>query len=173
MSDALSEATDAWPTATLDPVARLRALAAGLPGVVLHERTLDAPFDVVWGFVGDLERSVPAFDRSVASIEVLSRHGDRLRVRAASTWRMGFVPLDFDVELTSGWCWMVSRPRLHVVGMAAVAAGPGTRYAHLEGTAVASRLLRPVLRATTVRHRRHVLSDVDGIERVLGRGRSL
>lgn len=135
---------------------------------MLHERTLDAPFDVVWGFVGDLERSVPSFDRSVASIEVLSRHGHRLEVRASSTWRAGFLPLRFEVDLDPGWCWMVSRPRLHVVGMAAVADGPRTRYAHLEGTAVPSRLLRPLVRATKVKHRVHVPADVDGIERALG-----
>lgn len=158
-----------WPVATLDPVARLRVLAAGLPGVELHERRLAAPFDEVWGFVGDLERSVATFDRTVSSIRIVSRDGARLRVRAGGTWRTGFVPVRFDVDLEPGWCWMVSRPQFYVVGMAAVPDGEGTRYGHLEG--MTRRMLHPLARATRFTHRRHVVSDVDGIERALGLGR--
>jgi len=157
-----------WPAATLDPIARLRVLAAGLPGTVVEERRWDLPFDRVWGFVGDLERSVPTFDRSVGSIRALAREGSRLLVRAGGTWRTAYVPARFDVDLEPGWCWMVSRPRFYVVGMAAVPDGDGTRYAHLEGVALAGRALQPLARATTFKHRRHVAHDVGGIERALG-----
>lgn len=170
---ARAAADEPWPTATLAPAARIRALAAGLPGTVVEERVLDAPFARAWGFIADLERSVPTFDRDVARLQVTDRRGTRLRARARSSWRLGGLPLIFDVDLEPGWCWMVARPRLYVVGMAA-APLPGdrgrTHYLHMEGVPFAGRLLGPVARATRVRHRRHVASDVDGIERALARG---
>jgi hypothetical protein len=160
-----------WPTATLTPGARLRALAAGLPGVVAERRELVAPFEQVWGFIADLATSVPTFDSSVASLEVLSQDGTHLRARARSGWGVLRMPLVFDIDLEPGWCWMVSRPRLYVVGMAAEPhpddAGR-TVFTHLEGVPFGGRVLGPVARATRVVHRRHVSSDLDGIERALG-----
>lgn len=159
---------ETWPIATLSPTGRARALAAGLPGAVLQEGVIDAPFGEVWGFVGDLQRSVPSFDETVAQLRIVDRDGTRLRVRARSSARMGRLPLDFDVDLEDGWCWMVARPRIYVVGMAAEPdpSDPGrTRYAHLEGLTIRPRALA---RATRWRSRRHVASDVAGIERGLG-----
>ena len=163
-------ASDPWPTATLAPGARIRALGAGLPGVVVEERVLDAPYERVWAFIADLERSVPTFDRLVARVRVTSGDGARLRAHTKSTWRLAGAALSFDVDLEPGWCWMVSRPRLYVVGMAAepVPDDPGrTRYLHLEGVPFGGRVLGPVARATRLRHRRHVAADVDGIERAV------
>lgn len=166
----LAAGEEPWPTARLSPAARLHALAAGLPGTVVEERVLDAPFERAWGFIADLERSVPTFDRDVARLRVTGRRGTHLQARATSSWRHGRLPLDFEVDLEPGWCWMVSRPRLYVVGMAA-APLPGdperTHYLHMEGVPFAGRVLGPVARATRVRHRRHVAADVDGIERAL------
>lgn len=159
-----------WPTAELDRIARLRVLAAGLPGVVLRERTIDTPFDRVWAFVSDFERSVPAFDADVASLKIRHREGDRLRIVARGSWRLLRVPLAFDVDVHPGWCLMVSRPRLYVVGMAAEPDGDRTRFGHLEGVVGDTRYLGPVLALTRVRHRRHVTHDLDGIERELGLG---
>ena len=166
-----------WPAARLGTVARLHALAAGLPGAAVHERVIDAPFDDLWAFVSDLERSVPAFDRSVARVRIEARAGDNVRMR---TWAPHVpVPLPMDAVLRPGWCVMTSRPTLHVVAMAAEPTDDGrTRYAHLEATAIAGprvvrALLRP-LRALTHRYlaRRHVPGDVDGIERHLAAARS-
>lgn len=157
-----------WPTAELSHLGRVRALAAGLPGAVLQEGLIDAPFADVWGFISDLERSVPAFDDVVARLRVTRRDGTRLRIATRASWRMAGLPLGFDVDLEDGWCWMVSRPGIYVVGMAAEpdpADAGRTRYAHLEGITVRPRLLA---RATRVRSRRHVASDVAGIERALG-----
>lgn len=159
---------ETWPTAVLGPLGRARALAAGLPGTALQEGVIDAPFDRVWGFVADLERSVPAFDDVVARLRIVDRDGARLRIRTRASWRMAGLPLDFDVDLEDGWCWMVSRPRIYVVAMAAEPDpdDPGrTRYAHVEGITVRPRALA---RATRLRSRRHVASDVAGIERALG-----
>lgn len=154
-----------WPVARLHPISRLRALAAGLAGVAIEERQLDASFESVWGFIADLERSIPTFDRSVASIRILDSNGSRLRIRAVSSWRVGFVPVHFDVQLEPGWCWMVSRPRLYVIGMAAVPDGDGTRYAHMEGFSIPGRPFRPLLRFLASRYARHIRADLDGIER--------
>jgi hypothetical protein len=157
----------AWPVASLDPVARLRALAAGLPGVSLEERQLASPLPQVWDFISDLERSIPSFDRSVASIRVLERNDTHLRIQAQSTWRSAFRPMRFEVDLEPQWCWMVSRPTLYVVGMAAVSRGDGTLFGHLEGFSIPWRPLRPLLRLSRLKHRRHIHSDLDGIERAV------
>jgi hypothetical protein len=138
-----------WPTAGLDPA---------------------APFDTVWGFVSDLPSSVPRFDRDVASIEILERDGDRLKIISRSA--LARIPIRLDVELRAGWCWMVARPQIYVVGMAAIPAGQHTRFAMLEGVSLAGpRLLRsalaPVDAISRWRHRRHLPVDLDAIERAL------
>jgi hypothetical protein len=152
-----------WPTAELDPVRRLRVLAGAVGSVALVEHEIDAPFERVWSFIADLERSVPAFDFSVRSVELRpGPHGLRALATTAGLGRRTL----FDVELTDGFCWMQSP--WYVVGMAAAPDpdGAGTRYAHLEG--VPRRgfgLLRPVFRAM-------VASDVRGITRLVTRGGS-
>lgn len=169
---------DVWPTARLDRVARLRALAAGLPGTAVVERVIDAPFEDTWDFVADLERSVPIFDRDVSHLRVLRRDGTRLRIRANAAAKFLWFPSWFDVDLEHGWCVMRSRPQAYVIVMAAEPAGDGaTRFCHLEGIAVPGPrlvrwLLRPVLALSRWRHRRHLPHDVDAIERhVTGRPR--
>ncbi len=158
----------AWPTARMDPLAKLRALEAALPGVAMHERVIDAPFDDVWGYVSDLETSVPEFERDVSRLRIVRSAGEQLRVHS---WSPGVpVPLGFDVTLRPGWCWMVSTPRLYVVGMAAVPEGrqgERTRFGHLEGFVVGG----PLLRLSWWRHRRHIVRDLDGIERGVARRR--
>jgi hypothetical protein len=160
-----------WPAVELDRVAQLRVLSRALSGVALAERTIAAPFDVVWGFVADLPNSVPQFDRDVASIEIVERDGERLKVVS----RPPLLPIPFrlDVELREGWCWMVAHPQLYVVGMAAVPAGEHTRFAMLEGVSFAGpsalrSMLAPVSAISRWRHRRHLPHDLDGIERALG-----
>jgi hypothetical protein len=149
-----------WPTAELDPVRRLRVLAGAVGSVALVEQQIDAPFERVWSFIADLERSVPAFDFSVRSVEL--RQGPR-GLRAVATTAGVSRRTVFDVELTEGFCWMQSP--WYVVGMAAAPDpdGPTTRYAHLEG--VPRRgfgLLLPLFRAM-------VGSDVRGITRIVTR----
>lgn len=157
-----------WPAAELGDIARLRVLAAALPGVAVHERLIDAPFDEVWRFVGDLERSAPTFDRDVTWLRIKERDGDRLRIVAGGPSWAFRAPLAFEVHLRPGWCWMVGRRQLYVVGMAAEPDGERTRFAHLEGVGGAARWLRPVHAISRWRHEHHLPHDVDGIERALG-----
>jgi hypothetical protein len=143
-----------WPDAELDPLARLGLVQATMPGSALAEAVIDAPFEDVWGYVSDLERSVPEFDRLVRRIRIRSRRPDvgdgaeRLDVQA---WEVGLpVPLRFDVRLEPGLCLMRGWGRLYFVGMAARPEGDRTRFRHVEGVPLpGARLLRPVFRRTT------------------------
>ena len=161
-----------WPTADLDRVQRLRVLEAALPGTVLVEYRVERPFDEVWGWLADLEQSGPAFDSDVHRLNIVQRDGSSLRIRANGPWWVAHLPLPFDVELTEGWCWMVSRPQVYVVGMAAEPDGDATRCGHLEGVALpGSRwtraLAEPVHTLSRWRHQHHVPADVAGIQRSL------
>jgi len=120
-----------WPAVELGPVQRLRVLAASIPGAVVRERVMEAPFDAVWGVAGDLEGGVPRFEPLVARARIVWRHGDRLTLH---TWSPAGMPVRFDVELRPGWCLMQETRHLYLVGMAAQPEGPSrTRFAHLEG----------------------------------------
>jgi hypothetical protein len=171
-------AAEAWPAARLDGIARLRVLAAALPGVVLHERILDHPFDAVWAVATDFEVRVPQWEADVSAArvrrrELLAPDHERIDLIAHGPRWMGGRAIGFDVDLEPGWCWMVARrPQVYVVGMAAIPEGDGTRFAHLEGVVLAAPgwaapLARPVLAVSRWRHRHHVPKDVDAIERVL------
>ncbi len=150
-----------WPVAELDPIRRLDVLAAALPGVVVQHTVLDAPFAEVWPFLTDFERSVPSFDSSVRRVVVRSRTDAHVRLTA---WSFPGLPgLRFEVDVEPGFCWMRSRWRVYVVGMAAVPDGARTRVAHLEGSALpGARLLRWFVA-------REVASDVAGMHRILDR----
>lgn len=147
----------AWPEASVDAVARLRALAAGLPHVFLAECVLDAPFERVWEIVGDLERGVPRFETSVRSARITAREGERLRLETRH-------PLGprarFEVLLRPGLC--VMRARFADVGMAAAPEPEGgrTRLAHYEGTRLLGRLAWPLLR-------RNIAADFAALRRLL------
>ena len=135
-----------WPVAEVDRVARLRALAAGLPHIAWVEGVIEAPFDRVWAVAGDMEHGVPRFESHVRSVRILSRDGESLRL-VARVGRLG-LPVRLDVLLRPGWC--VMRGRFSDIGMAAVDTGDGrTRFAHFEGLrglrAVSRQILGPNL----------------------------
>ena len=123
-----------WPLAALGPIARARVLAATVPSAASVEGVLDAPYDVVWPWVADLEHSVPRFDAQVRALRVLERRpegdAEALHIRATS---MG-MRLPFDVRLENGFCLMQARLRLYLVVMAAEPADDGahTRFFHME-----------------------------------------
>lgn len=158
----------AWPVAGLDPVRRLRIVESQLPGVGATERLIDAPFDRVWSFVADIERSVPAFDPLVARVEVRGREpadgGERLSIL---TWGRGLpVPVPLDMRLEDGLCLMQGTGRWiragwFLVGMAARPVGDRTLFRHVEGTGLpGTRRLRWLFERTS-------RQDVDGIERAV------
>ncbi|MBK7949762.1 MAG: hypothetical protein IPK00_13690 [Deltaproteobacteria bacterium] len=126
-----------WPSAHIDAVARLRAIAAARPHLAYRERTVAAPFELVWSIFGDLEHAVPEFDRYVRWIRITARDGERLALESG-----GPVPglrMRFEAIHRPGFC--VMRAFAAEVGMAASPIGPAaTRIAHFEG----SRFLGPV-----------------------------
>ncbi len=167
----MTQLDERWPSVALDPLMRLRVLGASLAGVAFQERTLAVPFEEVWSFISDLERSVPSFDPLVRSVQVLERSddGEHLVIRARPS------PFLFRVELTEGLCLMHSA--VFMVVMAAEPVGPGaTRFGHLEGVPTAGpRVLqavqRPIVRSLRPLHRRNVRHDIDGIVRCLSEER--
>jgi hypothetical protein len=127
-----------WQPVDLDPVRRLRVLAATVPGgAIFTEAVLDASFDRVWAVVADLEHELPLLVRDVRSMRIVATDGDRLQ--ADATGHFGLRDR-FDIVLRPGWCVMQSS-RV-VGGMAALAEGERTRFAFFGGLRVpGSRLL--------------------------------
>ena len=131
-----------YPTVELDPVRRVRVLAAGIPGAAVAEATLDAPFDAVWESVTDFERDVPKIEVFVGSARVLRREGERLDLEVKAPLRR---PERMRVVLRRGWCLMESDSGIAV--MAAKPEGDKTRFAHLEAVRLpGGRFAGPLLR---------------------------
>ncbi|MEU3659498.1 hypothetical protein AB0E77_06985 [Streptomyces sp. NPDC032940] len=120
--------TTNWPTAELDPVRRLRVMAAGLHAVMYAEAHVDLPAADVWAVAGDLERELPHLLPTLREFRCRPCGGDRFHGQALGPFGH---TARFDVLLQPGWCLMQSE---HVVGgMAAVPEGSGTRFAVLGG----------------------------------------
>ncbi|KUJ69017.1 hypothetical protein ACZ90_14300 [Streptomyces albus subsp. albus] len=113
-----------WPTTDLDPLRRLKVIAATAKHATFAERYYEVPLDRLWAVASDLERELPRLVPGVRSFTVLDSVGDRLSARAVSV--LGHRE-HFDVVLRPGWCLMQSR--VLASGMAAVAEGDGTRFA--------------------------------------------
>lgn len=109
---------------SLDPVARLRVLAAGLRAPLYAEQRIGQPFDRVWAVVADLEGELPHLISFVREFRV--EPGDSERKEARAVDALGLRG-PFEVRLSQGWCLMQSR--LVTMGMAAVPDGGGTRLA--------------------------------------------
>jgi hypothetical protein len=131
----------------LDPIDRLRVLAAGIPGAAMVERVLDAPFEAVWATATDFEGALSGFEIGVSAARVVARDGDRVTLESR-------VPLlrlrqRVDIHLREGWCLMQGRG--FVAGMAARPEGNRTRFAHLEAARVpGARLTRPLVKAKMI-----------------------
>ncbi len=131
-----------WPQSQIDPVTRLRAIAAAIPGATVTEVTIAAPFELVWAVASDLEGELANFIPDVRSVQV--RHFEADRSVASIRGRSG-LRARFDVVLRPGWCLMQSH---FVIGaMAASPSGDHTRLAMLGALRLpGSRMLAPILR---------------------------
>jgi hypothetical protein len=143
------DGVSAQPEPQLDPIRRLRALAAAIPGAAVAEGVLDAPFDAVWEVVRDLEH-VGGIEILVGDPRIRSRRadpgtgGERLELEYKARPIMKREVLD--VDLRPGWCFMQSQ--LGIAAMAAVPEGERTRFAHLEAVRMPGRrLFGPMLKA--------------------------
>jgi len=130
-----------WPVADLDPLRKLRVMAAATPGTELTELTIDAPPELVWQVASNLQAEMPRLVRDFRSVTVTPGTGERLVMHAR-----GYLGqrARFDVLLRPGWCWMQSRFLL--CGMAVAPAPGGTRFGFLGGIrAPGATLLHPLL----------------------------
>ncbi len=59
-----------WPVAELDPVRRLRVIAAATPGVIYAEQHIPAPFGEVWAVASDLKNELPRIVADVRTFEI-------------------------------------------------------------------------------------------------------
>ncbi|NYH93288.1 hypothetical protein [Actinopolymorpha rutila] len=132
-----------WPEADLDPVRRLRVMAAVIPGAVYAEDVLPLSFDEVWAVAADLENEFPRLLTDVRTMRITRADGERLEALARGRFGQR---ARFDVVLRPGWCWMQSRFLLG--GMAAAAEADRTRFAFMGTLRVpGARLLHPLSHA--------------------------
>ncbi|NUP49281.1 MAG: hypothetical protein HOW97_18535 [Catenulispora sp.] len=112
--------TSRWPVADLDPVRRMQVLASALPGGGFARVRIAAPYERVWDYLADLDRSIPELIGFIRRFEL------RDDGTATATGRLGNRGR-FDVDLRDGWC--VMQDRFVVGGFAAVADGETTLLA--------------------------------------------
>jgi hypothetical protein len=130
-----------WPVADLDTVRRLHVLAAAVPGAVVAETRIDAPFVQVRAVAADLQHELPCYLR-----RPLVHHRPARRTARCPRSRYAGLRARFDIVLRPGWC--IIRSRFLLGGMAAVAEDDHTRFAFLSGVHIpAQRLAAPALAA--------------------------
>lgn len=123
------------PGHELDPVARLRIMAAAVPGARVVEAVLPAPLEAVWAVMSDLEGEFGRFQPDMRTVRVLRTTGDRVEALARSKYGLR---AHFRGVLRPGWCWLQSR--FLIIGMAAAPAPDGaTRVALTGGVRVPGR----------------------------------
>lgn len=127
--------TPEWPDTTLDPVRRLRVVAAGVRGAAVTERVVPADFPEVWTTLTDFEDGFTRVQPDMRRVHLLSRVTDRVELLATS--RHGMRARLVGVE-RPGWCWLQSRFLIIAMAAAPAAAG-GTRIALTGGVRVPTR----------------------------------
>ncbi|MFI9847597.1 hypothetical protein ACIHFD_62020 [Nonomuraea sp. NPDC051941] len=136
----------------IDPIDRLAILAAALPGAVVGQRRIAAPFEAVWQVVADLEHATPRYEPGVAHVRVIERRGEFLRLLVQdSAGREDAM----DARLRPGWCLMQSATV--VIAFAARRLGSETLLAHLEHR----RGQTPEPGRSESHHRRATLAKID------------
>lgn len=110
-----------WPVAELDAVQRMRVLAAALPSGAYGRLRIEAPFERVWDYVADLERSIPDLIGFIRRFDLAAD-----ATTAVATGLVGNRGR-FTVDLRDGWC--VMQDRFVVGGFAAVPDGDATLLA--------------------------------------------
>ncbi|MFG2054506.1 hypothetical protein ACGFI9_10765 [Micromonospora sp. NPDC048930] len=126
--------TEQWPTADVDQIARLRALAAGVRGATVTERVVEGDFDVVWGLLSDFEGAFGLIELDMHRVRVTAVDGEHVELDARSRW--GFRAHLVGVH-RPGWFWAQSR--FLIIGIAAAHLDGRTRVALTGGVRVPGR----------------------------------
>ncbi|MCX4823808.1 hypothetical protein OG883_28830 [Streptomyces sp. NBC_01142] len=125
-----------WPTADLDCVRRLYALAAGVRGARVSEREIAAPFDEVWPLLADLDGELGRLVPDMRRLRVVRVDGDRVEAVALSRFGMR---ARFDGVRRPGWIWLQSRFVLIAVAASPAGNGAATRVAFTGGVRIPGR----------------------------------
>ncbi|MFJ5549102.1 hypothetical protein [Streptomyces sp. NPDC093225] len=112
----------------LDPVRRMRVMAAALPLHCHAEAFLEAPFVDVWAVAGDPEGGLPRLLPGLRRLVLVDGPWPHQRARAHGPW--GRV-VEADVLRQPGWCLMQSERTF--LGLAAVPQDHGTRFGFFAG----------------------------------------
>lgn len=133
--------TPQWPRAELDSIARLRVIAAAIPGSAVTETLITQPFDAVWAVASDLEGELSHSIDVVRSVQIVSREADRAVALIHGHSRLR---AHFEIVQRPGWCVMQSR---FIIGAMAAAEDPhGTRFALLGAVRIpGARTVSPLL----------------------------
>lgn len=131
--------TGEWPTASIDNIARLRAMAAGVSGAAVTERLVHAPFEKVWEVLSDFEGGFGEVETDMRGVTVSEVDGERVELLARSRFGMRARLRGVHRE---GWFWAQSR--FLIVAVAAVPVeerpeGAATRVAMTGGIRVPGR----------------------------------
>ncbi|MFE6977858.1 hypothetical protein [Streptomyces sp. NPDC057682] len=123
-----------WPgSAPLDPVRRLRALAAGVRGARVTVREVDAPCSAVEPLLADVDGALAALVPDMRRLRLVRAEGDRVEAVARSRFGMR---ARFHGVRRPGYLWMQSRfvligiaatPSAHAPGRTLVAFTGGVR----------------------------------------------
>ncbi|MFD8291626.1 hypothetical protein ACFV2B_25860 [Streptomyces lavendulae] len=121
------------PVPGIDPVHRLRVMAAAVRGAHVAEHVVDAPFEEVWPLMAALG-FLPDFHH----VRVVRADADGGRFEALARGRYGF-RAHLRGFARPGWCWLQSR--FLIVGLAAAPAPDpaATRIALTGGVRVPTR----------------------------------
>ncbi|MEV5603154.1 hypothetical protein AB0L33_17105 [Streptomyces sp. NPDC052299] len=114
---------DRWPDAApLDPVRRLRVLAAGVPGARVTTREIAAPCAAVEPLLADIGGELALLVPDMRRLRLTRADGDRVEAVARSRFGMR---ARFHGVRRPGWLWLQSR--FVLIGIAATpsAARPG------------------------------------------------
>jgi len=112
-----------WPpTAPLDPVRRLRVLAAGVPGARVTTREIAVPCAEVEPLLADVDGELALLVPDMRRLRLTRADGDRVEAVARSRFGMH---ARFHGVRRPGWLWLQSR--FVLIGIAATpsAARPG------------------------------------------------
>jgi hypothetical protein len=137
MSDSTARTGEpGWPVASLDPISRAKVLAATIPSAAFHLGVINAPYDEVWSWTTQLDKSVARFDSQVDRVVIQRR--EELDEAGATLLRMTArthgLTVPFQVRIEEGFCLMRGWARVYLVIMAAVPEDEGerTRFFHME-----------------------------------------
>lgn len=110
-----------WPVADLDAVRRMRVLASALPSGAYGRLRIEAPFERVWDYLADMDRSIPDLIGFIRRFELAADATTAVATGLAGNRGR------FTVDLRDGWCLM--QDRFVVGGFAAVPDGDATLLA--------------------------------------------